>query len=254
MNKSILFAVLSMSLSITLMYALGCSPKQAGSARAKEISKVTTAKEKLSYSLGLDIGTNIKGSLTQQSIDADPAVIAQAIRDALTGAKPLMQEAETRETMNAFQQQMIAKNKAMNAKKSEHMKTGGEKNIKEGEAFLAANKKRDGVTTLPSGLQFRVIKKGSGKQPSATDTVVVNYKGTLIDGTVFDSSEKNGGPATFPVGGVIPGWTEALKLMPVGSKWQVAIPSTLAYGERGAGELIGPSATLLFDIELVSIK
>jgi FKBP-type peptidyl-prolyl cis-trans isomerase FklB len=130
----------------------------------------------------------------------------------------------------------------------------GEKNKKEGEAFLAENKKKEGVTTLPSGLQYKIMKEGDGQIPKSTDTVTVHYRGTLIDGTEFDSSYTRGQPATFPVKGVIAGFSEALQLMKVGSKWQLFIPSNLAYGERGAGDDIGPNASLIFDIELISIK
>jgi FKBP-type peptidyl-prolyl cis-trans isomerase FklB len=140
------------------------------------------------------------------------------------------------------------------AKKEAEMKKLGEKNKKEGDVFLAENKKKEGVTTLPSGLQYKVLKNGDGKNPSAEDTVKVNYKGSLINGTEFDSSEKHGGPADFPVSGVIPGWTEAIKLMKTGSKWQIFIPANLAYGEAGAGEgVIPPNSTLVFEVELIAI-
>jgi len=130
----------------------------------------------------------------------------------------------------------------------------GEKNKKEGEGFLAENKKKEGVVTLPSGLQYKVMKEGTGRTPGENDVVVVNYKGTLIDGTEFDSSYRRGKPENLPVNGVIPGWTEALQLMQVGAKWQLFVPSSLAYGERGAGRDIGPNATLIFEIELISIQ
>jgi FKBP-type peptidyl-prolyl cis-trans isomerase len=142
----------------------------------------------------------------------------------------------------------------MKEKTIAHNKEVGDKNMKEGEAFLAENKKKEGVVTLPSGLQYKVITAGTGKKPKATDTVTTQYRGTLIDGTEFDSSYKRGQPTTFPVAGVITGWTEALQLMPVGSKWQLFIPSNLAYGPRGAGHLIGPNATLVFEVELLSIE
>jgi FKBP-type peptidyl-prolyl cis-trans isomerase FklB len=133
-------------------------------------------------------------------------------------------------------------------------KADGDKNKKAGEAFLAANKKKDGVVTLPSGLQYKILKAGNGAKPTASQTVSCNYRGTLIDGKEFDSSERNGKPAEFPVGQVIKGWVEALQLMPVGSKWQLFIPSDLAYGANGQGQIIGPNAVLIFDIELLSIK
>jgi FKBP-type peptidyl-prolyl cis-trans isomerase FklB len=158
-----------------------------------------------------------------------------------------MTEQEVNETLTAFQKEMAAQ-------QAERNKILVEKNKKEGEIFLAENKKKEGVVTLPSGLQYKVIKEGTGETPKLTDTVTVNYSGTLIEGTEFDSSYRRGQPATFPVKGVIAGWTEALQLMKVGSKWQLFIPSNLAYGERGAGRDIGPNTTLIFDVELLSIK
>ena len=134
------------------------------------------------------------------------------------------------------------------------MQQAAEVNKKEGDAFLAANKTKDGVVTLPSGLQYKILTQGTGPKPTPTDSVVCNYKGTLLNGTEFDSSYKRGQPATFPVGGVIKGWTEALQLMPVGSKWQLFVPSDLAYGQRGPGGGIGPNSTLVFEVELISIK
>jgi FKBP-type peptidyl-prolyl cis-trans isomerase FklB len=142
----------------------------------------------------------------------------------------------------------------MREKQQAKMQVAGDANKKEGEAFLADNKSKEGVVALPSGLQYKVLKEGNGPKPTATDSVVCNYRGTLINGTEFDSSTKHGGPATFPVNGVIKGWTEALQLMPVGSKWQLFVPSDLAYAERGAGADIGPNATLIFEVELVSIQ
>lgn len=200
-------------------------------------------KDKVSYSIGMNIGNNLK----KQSIDVNPDVFAQGIKDALSGSKALMTEQEVNETIMAFQ-------KEMSAKQIERLKELGEKNKKEGEAFLAENKKKEGIITLPSGLQYKVINEGTGETPELTDVVTVNYRGTLIDGTEFDSSYRRGQPATFPVNAVIAGWTEALQLMKVGSKWQLFVPSDLAYGERGAGRDIGPNATLIFDVELLSIK
>jgi FKBP-type peptidyl-prolyl cis-trans isomerase FklB len=209
----------------------------------EETSPLKTQKDKVSYSIGTDIGNNLK----KQSIDIDPDIVAKGVKDAYTGGKPLMSESEIRETMEAFRKEMMAK-------LQERQKTLSEKNKKEGEAFLAENAKKEGVKTLPSGLQYKVITEGTGKTPQATDTVSVNYKGTLIDGTEFDSSYRRGQPATFPVKGVIPGWTEALQLMKEGAKWQLFIPSKLGYGEVGAGSQIGPNATLIFEVELISIK
>ena len=202
-----------------------------------------TEQDKISYSIGLNIGRNFKS----QGIDANPDLVSAAIRDVLKGNKPLLTEEEAMAVLGNFQKEMRAK---QTAKASE----SGDKSKKEGSAFLAANKLKDGVKTTASGLQYKVIKTGTGKIPKATDTVKTHYAGTLIDGTEFDSSIKRGEPATFPVGGVIKGWTEALQLMPVGSKWLLFIPADIAYGERGAGQAIGPNATLIFDIELLSIE
>src|SRR3989338_270904 len=159
----------------------------------------------------------------------------------------LKSEKEVQETMMAFQNEM-------KTKQAEHAKVLGGKNKKEGEAFLAENKKKEGVKTTASGLQYKVIKNGNGKKPKATDTVTVHYKGTLIDGTEFDSSYKRGEPTSFPVNQVIAGWTEALQLMNVGSKWQLFIPANLGYGDRGAGPQIGPNAAFIFEVELISLK
>lgn len=210
---------------------------------AEENLLLKNQKDKVSYIIGMEIGGNLK----RQSVEIDPEMLAKGIKDALSGAKPLLTEQEARETMTAFQKEMMAKH-------AEVMKTLGEKNKKEGEVFLAENKKKEGVTTLPSGLQYKVIKAGTGKKPKSTDTVTVNYRGTLIDGTEFDSSYRRGEPASFGVSGVIPGWTEAMQLMQEGAKWQVVVPPNLAYGEKGAGPNIGPNATLIFEIELISIQ
>ena len=215
----------------------------AGWAGAQETPALKDQKEKISYLIGMDIGTNFK----RQSIDIDPDILGRGIKDGLSGAKPLLSEQETKEVLAAFE-------KVMRAKQEETRKAVGEKNKKEGEVFLAANKAKEGVKTAPSGLQYKVIKPGTGKKPQATDTVTVHYRGTLADGTEFDSSYRRGKPATFPVSGVIPGWTEALQLMEEGAKWQVVIPSKLAYGEQGAGQAIGPNATLIFEVELISIQ
>ena len=212
-------------------------------ANAEEKKALQTAKEKQSYSIGADIGSKLKS----QSIDIDTDLFSQGVKDAFSGGKLLMTEQEMKDTLTALQKELMEK-------QAERNKQVGEKNKKEGEAFLSENKKKEGVKTLPSGLQYKVIKEGTGKTPKAEDTVVTNYRGTLIDGTEFDSSYKRGQPATFPVKGVIPGWTEALQLMKEGSKWELFIPSNLAYGERGAGSTIGPNATLIFEIELISVK
>ena len=199
-------------------------------------------RDKVSYSIGMEIGTNLKS----QPMDLNPDAIAKGMKDAFSGGKALMTEQEIRETMTAFQKEVMVK-------REEQRKILGEKNRKEGEAFLGENKKKEGVITLPSGLQYKVIKPGEGKKPQRSANVTTHYKGMLIDGTEFDSSYRRGQPASFPVSGVIPGWTEALQLMEAGAKWQLFVPSNLAYGERGAGNVIGPNATLIFEIELISV-
>lgn len=224
---------------ILLCAVLAASPAIA----AEKKIELKTKKDKVSYSIGLDMGASLKNN----EIDVDPNIVARGIKDSLSGGKRLMTDQEVQETLTALRTELIAK-------QQERQKTLAEKNKKEGEAFLAANAKKEGVKTLPSGLQYKVITEGKGKSPKATDTVTVNYRGTLIDGTEFDSSYKRGEPATFQVNGVIKGWTEALQLMKEGSKWQLFIPSNLAYGERGAGGVIGPNATLIFEVELLSIK
>jgi FKBP-type peptidyl-prolyl cis-trans isomerase FklB len=203
---------------------------------AQEKVVLKNQKEKVSYSIGLNLGRNLGSDLKRQSIDVDPNLVAKGIQDALSGANPLLSNEEIQETMVAFQKEMSEKQK------------------QRGEAFLAENKKKEGVKTLPSGLQYKVVKAGSGKKPKVNDTVTVHYRGTLMDGTEFDSSFRRGQPANFPVSGVIRGWTEALQLMEEGAKWQLFVPPSLAYGERGAGGLIGPNATLIFDVELISIQ
>ena len=212
-------------------------------------------KDKLSYALGMNMWANLNGLLQRDGVDIDPNIVLQGIKDSMAGSKLLLTETEERAVLTEVQNQMMAKQKAAMAKEDEKMKAAAEPNRKEGEAFLAANKTKEGVVTLPSGLQYKVLAQGNGPKPALTDTVVCNYRGTLIDGTEFDSSSKHGGPATFQVGRVIRGWTEALQLMPVGSKWQLFIPSDLAYGEQGTpGGNIGPNSTLIFEVELISIQ
>ena len=202
-----------------------------------------THKDKVSYSMGLNLGN----SLMRQPFEVDVDIFMRGFTDAVKKRKPLMTDQEMRETEIAFQKEVAEKQAQM-------MKAAAEKNKRDGEAFLAENKKKEGVKVLPSGLQYKVIKEGSGAMPKATDMVTVNYRGTLIDGTEFDSSYKRGQPATFQVGGVIKGWTEALQLMKAGSKWELFVPGDLAYGERGAGPQIGPNSVLVFEVELLSIK
>ena len=206
-----------------------------------------TKKDKFSYALGMNVGANLGTSLRKQAVDFDPNMVAQGLKTSLAGGKTLMTQEEAQTLLKEVQTDMLKK-------QQEKMQVVGEANKKEGEAFLAANKGKEGVVTLPSGLEYKILKEGNGPKPAATDSVVCNYRGTLINGTEFDSSYKRGEPATFPVNGVIKGWTEALQLMPVGSKWQLFIPSSMAYAERGAGADIGPNATLIFEVELMSIQ
>ncbi len=205
---------------------------------------LTTDKQKESYAVGLNLGRSLK----KQPVDLDSPSLLRGMKDALAGAKPLLTDAEFDAAFKQLQEEATKKQDA-------ELQKAGEANMKEGEAFLADNKTKDGVVTLPSGLQYKIVTAGTGATPMASDTVVCNYKGAFINGTEFDSSYKRGKPASFRVGGVIKGWTEALQLMPVGSKWQLFIPPDLAYGQRGAPPAgIGPSETLIFEVELISIQ
>jgi FKBP-type peptidyl-prolyl cis-trans isomerase FklB len=195
-------------------------------------------KDKVSYSVGLQIGFN----LSRQKVDINPDILAAGIKDALAG-KPQLNPDQIKEVMTTFEKDMEQK-----------QKEAGEKNKTEGAKFLEENKKKEGVKTTASGLQYKVVKEGNGAQPKATDMVTVNYRGTLINGTEFDSSYKRGQPATFPINGVIKGWTEALQLMKVGSKYQLFIPSTLAYGERAVSPDLAANSTLIFEVELLDAK
>ena len=220
-------------------------PATGTAATAKTAAPLTlkTQKEKFSYAIGMKMGANFK----KQSVPVDANILARGVKDALAGTKTLLTDEEAQAAIMEVQ-------KEMQGKMQEKNKEAADVNKRTGEAFLAANKGKEGIVALPSGLQYKIEKAGTGPKPTATDSVVCNYRGTLIDGKEFDSSYKRGQPATFPVTGVIKGWTEALQLMPVGSKWQLFIPSDLAYGERGAGADIGPGATLIFEVELMSIE
>ncbi len=208
-------------------------------AQASAIETLSTDKDKLSYALGQQIGEQISRYFKQQKTNIDKEIFITSMVDALYEKQSMMSHAEIGKAIMTLQK---GKEKTV------------EKQLDEGKDFLAANAKKEGVITLASGLQYKVITAGTGNTPKATDQVTTHYRGTLINGTEFDSSYKRGQPATFPVNGVIAGWTEALQLMKEGAKWQLFIPSNLAYGKRGAGNTIGPDATLIFDIELLSIK
>ncbi len=214
----------------------GCNEKASDKA-----VKLESDEQKVSYGMGLNLGKRIKEEF---ALDVD--AFSAGVRHAFAGSEPLMTDDQIMETMQAFQQKQIETREA-------EFKATADKNKADAEAFLAANKAKDGVNVTESGLQYRVITEGKGAKPKADDTVEVNYRGTLIDGTEFDSSYKRGESVTFPVSGVIPGWTEALQLMPVGSKYELVIPSELAYGPGGTGP-IGPNATLIFEVELLGIE
>jgi FKBP-type peptidyl-prolyl cis-trans isomerase FklB len=197
---------------------------------------------KVSYSIGMDIGNSFK----TQSLPIEPALFIQGFQASYAGNKTLITAEQAKDVLMQFQQQVMKE-------RDEKNKMIGAANLKKGQEFLENNKKKEGVVTLPSGLQYQVVKAGSGKSPTLADTVTTHYKGTLVDGTEFDSSYKRNEPATFPVQGVIPGWTEALQRMQPGAQWKLFIPADLAYGERGAGSIIGSHETLIFDLELLSI-
>lgn len=211
-----------------------------GSVSAEDTLK--TKQERLGYAIGMNIASNMK----QQNVDVDADQLAAGLTAVLKGEKTLLSDAEMGEVLTSYQQEMQMQQMAKMAEEAA-------KNEKSSQEFLAENGKKDGVVTLPSGLQYKVIKAGTGAMPAVDSKVQVHYRGSLVDGTEFDSSYKRGEPASFPVNGVIAGWTEALQLMKVGAKWQLVIPSDLAYGENGAPPTIPPNATLVFDVELLKI-
>jgi FKBP-type peptidyl-prolyl cis-trans isomerase FklB len=257
MRKSLLSSIL-VALSLAALLAVSVSAQnanqQSGGTNAapatkpqqppsSEIPGLPTQKDKTSYAIGVNLG---KG-LSHDSIEVDPNLILQGLKDGLAGGKTLMTDEQVQATIMQLEGQV---REQATARRQQDAET----NKKAGEAFLAANKSKPGVTTLPSGLQYKVLKEGTGPKPTLNDTVMCNYRGTSIDGKEFDSSAQHGGgPAKFPVKGIIKGWSEALQLMPVGSKWELYVPPDLAYGERGAGGVIGPNQTLIFEVELVSI-
>ena len=213
-------------------------------------STYKTDKDKISYSLGVDIGR----TLQRLQLDLNEDALSKGIGDVL-GSKPMaMTDQELQETLQAFQQKMMQKQQEALAKKQDEMKVVADKNKADGKKFLDDNSKKTGVKSTASGLQYKVIKEGKGDKPKDSDVVETNYRGTTIDGKEFDSSTKHGSTFSFPVSGVIKGWSEALKLMPVGSKWELYIPAELAYGDEGYGDDIPPGSTLIFDVELLGIK
>lgn len=210
---------------------------------ATDTPALTTDMDKLSYSIGSDLGKNFK----RQGIDINAAIMARGIQDGMSGGALLLTEQQMKDVLNKFQKDLMAKRTAEFNKKAEENKV-------KGEAFLSQNKTKTGVVTLADGLQYKIITAGTGAKPSKEDTVTVEYTGRLISGEVFDSTEKTGKPATFKLSQVIPGWTEALQLMPAGSTWEVYVPANLAYGQRSVGGPIGPNETLVFNIHLISVK
>jgi FKBP-type peptidyl-prolyl cis-trans isomerase FklB len=236
--------------SAFISYADDAKPSPSPTDSAPPTSAFKDDKDKISYSLGVDIGR----TLEKFQLDLNEATLAQGIADVL-GKKPMaMTDQELQSTLQAFQQNLMQKQQAAMSKKQEEMKGVADKNKVDGKKFLDDNAKKPGVKTTASGLQYKVIKDGSGDKPTDADTVETNYRGTTIDGKEFDSSAKHGSSFSFPVNGVIKGWSEALKMMPTGSKWELYVPSELAYGDEGYGEDIAPGSTLVFDVELLSIK
>jgi FKBP-type peptidyl-prolyl cis-trans isomerase FklB len=237
-------------LAVASFFASSCeTPKPVPK---KEIAKadLKTEDDKVSYSVGFSMGSSFK----EEELKMNLEILKKGIEDGFTGSKQILDEEEMKKTMMAFREEMRAKKQAEYMKRMEERKKQGEENKEKGKAFLEENKTKEGIVTLDSGLQYTILEKGTGASPKATDTVKCQYKGTTIDGKEFDSSYKRGQPATFAVNRVIKGWTEGLQLMKEGGKWQFFIPSDLAYGERGAGENIGPNEVLIFEVELLEIE
>ena len=239
--KMRLVAVAVMSLAMST--AIAASTATDAATTAPSATSLTTDMDKLSYSIGADLGKNFK----KQGIDINPSAMAKGLQDGMTGSQLQLTEDQMKDVLARFQKDLIAKRSADINKKAEENKT-------KGETFLNQNKTKDGVVTLPSGLQYKIITAGDGAKPAKDDSVTVEYTGTLIDGQVFDTTEKTGKPATFKVSQVIPGWTEVLQLMPAGSTWEVFVPAELAYGSRSVGGPIGPNETLVFKIHLLSVN
>lgn len=236
-----LFLRFPLVMMVALVFlATGCG---ATGGQAEKRPQLKSVKDKVSYSIGLNIGTDF----VAQGMEIDADLLALGIKDAVGRAEPLLSDEEMQEAIVAFQEEMLSRQEEMMSELSAE-------NLRAGQAFMAENADREGVISLPSGLQYRVVEQGEGVSPAVTDRVSVHYEGRLVDGTVFDSSLERGEPAVFPVAGVISGWTEALQLMSEGAKWEIFLPADLAYGERGAPPVIGPNAVLVFDVQLLKVN
>lgn len=224
------------------------APKTPAKAAAKAPAALTTTKDKFSYAIGMQVGTGLGGNLRKQSVDFDPNLLVQGLKDSLAGGKTRLTQEEAQAVLTQVQADV-------RKKQQESMQVEGAANKKEGDGFLAANKSKEGVVTLPSGLQYKILTAGTGAKPTTADTVVCNYRGTLINGTEFDSSYKRGEPAKFPLNHVIPGWTEGVGLMKPGAKYELFVPPQLAYDLRPPpGGPIPPGSMLIFEVELLSAK
>ncbi len=248
--RSVLILVAAITLFVSSCQQVG--EQHSKPAEKKEITKadLKTEDDNISYSLGFSMGSRF----IRDGLDINLEMFQEGIKDGFTGSKQILNEEEMQKTMMALQQKMMAKRQTEHMKEMEERRNLGEANKEKGEKFLEVNKAKEGVTTLESGLQYRILKKGTGASPKATDTVKCHYKGTTIDGREFDSSYKRGEPATFALNRVIKGWTEGLQLMKEGGKWEFFVPSELAYGEKGAGPNIGPNEVLIFEVELLGIE
>ncbi len=219
-------------------------------ASAAEAPVPKTEQEKASYAIGVELGKGVR----LQRVDVDADLVVKGLKDALSGGPFLLDDDQLRKGLATYKSEVRLKQIETRQKLAGAARTAPEDNRKAGDTFLAANREKEGVVTLPSGLQYKILKAGDGRKPLETDTIECQYRGTLIDGTEFDSSYRTGMPATFRVAAVIPGWKQALLLMPVGSRWQLFVPPRLAYGAAGAPPAIGPNATLIFELELLAVK
>jgi FKBP-type peptidyl-prolyl cis-trans isomerase len=241
------------AIAAVALVTVGCENNAGGdteNAAGANGTNLESLNEQVSYVFGYNIGQQFKA----QQIELNPDVVAKAINDVYSDAEPLLSQEEMQTAMESFQQQYEEKMQSMQAEEQAKREAAAADNAQQGEEFLAANAEKEGVVTLPSGLQYKQIEEGEGAQPDAADTVTVHYRGTLVDGTVFDSSYERGEPVSFPLQNVIPGWTEGLQHMKEGSKYELYIPPELAYGPGGSGPVIGPNETLIFEVELLEVQ